>query len=61
MGWDLLWVWCRHCSKDCSLVHPLPYLQNVLQDCDRDTLSGGRPGPGQEGQRGRAGRQEAEV
>ena len=20
MGWDLLWVWCRHRSKDCSLV-----------------------------------------
>ena len=25
MGWDLLWVWCRHRSKVCSLVHPLPY------------------------------------
>ena len=49
MGWDLLWVWCRHRSKDCSLVHPLPYLQNVLQDCDRDTLPGGGPRSGQEG------------
>ena len=25
MGWDLLWVSSCHCSKDCSLVHPLPY------------------------------------
>ena len=21
MGWDRLWVWCRHRSKDCSLGH----------------------------------------
>ena len=21
MGWDRLWVWCRHRSKDCSMAH----------------------------------------
>ena len=24
MGWDRLWVWCRHRSNDCSLAHRLP-------------------------------------
>ena len=38
-GWDLLWVWCRHRSKDCSLVQPLPYqtlgfaVQKILRFC----------------------------
>ena len=22
MGWNLLWVWCRHQSKDCLLEWP---------------------------------------
>ena len=26
MGWDILWVWCRHRSNDCSLAHRLPTL-----------------------------------
>ena len=24
MGWDILWVRCRHRSKDCSKAHHLP-------------------------------------
>ena len=25
MGWDLLWVWCRHRSKDCIRVCKIRY------------------------------------
>ena len=37
MGWDRLWVWCRHRSKDCSMAHHLPYAARKL--CGRQGYS----------------------
>jgi len=38
MGWDLLWVWSCHCSKDCSLVHPLPYQAQFIDSLALSTF-----------------------